>query len=230
MRYCKVFLKKFDKSEILVIFTNIEENNMNRLQFWNFIKALSLTSLKIGITTICSILILVRLIWPNINIDSVTLGLLVVAVLPWLSPLIKSFELPGGTKVVLRDLKAASDKIVGDTPISSEQPKPEASYLEIADTDPNLALVGLRIEIEKRLRTLGSHFNIPINKPLRLIILDLRLDNVITHDVANGLLELIRAGNSAAHGAWVEKDVANWAIDSGRNILAQLDQLLKDNK
>jgi len=224
-------LKIIDKSEILVILIYIEENNMSRLQFWNFIKALSsLTSLKISITSISILLILVRLIWPNINIDSITLGLLVVAVLPWLSPLIKSVELPGGTKVEIRDLKAASDKIVGDTPIPSEQPKPEASYLEIADIDPSLALVGLRIEIEKRLRTLGSHFNFPINKPLRQIILDLRLDNVITHDVANGLLELIQAGNSAAHGAWVEKDVADWAIDSGRNILSQLDQLLKDNK
>ncbi|MBW7992485.1 MAG: hypothetical protein FVQ84_21060 [Planctomycetes bacterium] len=224
-------MKKIDKSEILVILIYIEENNMSRLQFLNFVKALSsLTSLKISITAISILLIIIRLIWPNINIDSITLGLLVVAVLPWLSPLIKSVELPGGTKVEIRNLKDASDKIVGDTPIPSEQLTPEASYLEIADIDPNLALVGLRIEIERRLRTLGSQFNFPINKPLRQIILDLRSDNVITHDVANGLVVLTRAGNSAAHGAWVEKDVADWAIDSGRKILAYLDQLLKDNK
>ncbi len=205
---------------------------MSRLKhFRNIVKSLSsLTSLKIGITTISILLILVRLIWPNINIDSITLGLLVVAVLPWLSVLIESAEFPGGWKVKFRDIKDAGDKIIGDEPLPSEQPKPEASYLEIADTDPNLALVGLRIEIEKRIRTLGSHFNFPINKSLKNLILDLRLKNVLPHDVANGLLELIRAGNSAAHGAWVEKNVADWAITSGRNILAHLDHLMKDNK
>lgn len=228
----RVFLKKIDKSEILVILTNIEENNMNTLkQSWNSIKALSsLTSLKISITTISILLILVRLIWPNINIDSITLGLLVVAVLPWLSSLIESAEFPGGWKIKFHNLKDAGDKIIGDTPLPSEQTKPEASYLEIADIDPNLALVGLRIEIEKRLRTLGSCFNFPINKTLRSIIHDLRLENVMTNDIANGLVELIRAGNSAAHGAWVEQNVAHWAMDTGRNILAQLDQLIEDNK
>jgi len=205
---------------------------MSRLkQFRNIIKSLSsLTSLKIGITTISILLILVRLIWPNINIDSITLGLLVVAVLPWLSVLIESAEFPGGWKVKFRNIKDAGDKITGDEPLPSEQPKPEASYLDIANIDPNLALVGLRIEIEKRLRILGDCFNVPPNKPLTHILLDLQLDNVLTYDVRDGLVELIRAGNSAAHGAKVEQDVANWAIDSGRNILAHLDHLIKDNK
>ena len=200
-------------------------------QSWNFVKSLSYsTPIKIGITTISVLLILLRLIWPNLNIDSITLGLFVVAVLPWFSPLIESAEFPGGLKIKLRNVKDAGDKIIGDAPLPSDQPKPEASYLKIADNDPNLALVGLRIEIEKRIRTLGSHFNFPINKPLRNIILDLQLKNVLPHDVANGLIELIRAGNSAAHGAWVEKNVADWTITSGRNILAHLDHLMKDNK
>ena len=205
---------------------------MNELkQLWSFVKSLSsLTSLKIGITVISVLLILIRLIWPNLNIDSITLGLLAVAVLPWLSILIESAEFPGGWKIKFRNIKDAGDKIIGDEPLPSGQPKPEASYLEIADIDPNLALVGLRIEIEKRIRTLASHFNFPINKSLKNTILDLQLKNVLPHDVANGLLELIRAGNSAAHGAWVEKNVADWAIDSGRNILAHLDHLLKDDK
>ena len=205
---------------------------MNELkQLWSFVKSLSsLTSLKIGITVISVLLILIRLIWPNLNIDSITLGLLAVAVLPWLSILIESAEFPGGWKIKFRNIKDAGDKIIGDEPLPSGQPKPEASYLEIADIDPNLALVGLRIEIEKRIRTLASHFNFPINKSLKNTILDLQLKNVLPHDVANGLLELIRAGNSAAHGAWVEKNFADWAIDSGRNILAHLDHLLKDDK
>jgi hypothetical protein len=32
--------------------------------------------------------------WPDVNIDAVTLGLLGIAVLPWLQPLLKSVELP----------------------------------------------------------------------------------------------------------------------------------------
>ncbi len=37
-------------------------------------------------------------------IDAVTLALVVIAILPWIAPLVKSVELPGGLKVELREL------------------------------------------------------------------------------------------------------------------------------
>lgn len=46
-----------------------------------------------------------HLVWPDARIDVVTLGLLVLAVIPWLAPLFKSIELPGGWKVEFQELK-----------------------------------------------------------------------------------------------------------------------------
>ena len=63
-----------------------------------------LTWLKVAITVTALLCIFARLIWPNIKIDTITLGLLVVAILPWLAVLIKSIELPGGFKVEYHDI------------------------------------------------------------------------------------------------------------------------------
>jgi hypothetical protein len=40
---------------------------------------------------------------PDLEIDAITLGLLIIAMVPWLGPVIKSIELPGGIKLELRD-------------------------------------------------------------------------------------------------------------------------------
>jgi hypothetical protein len=40
-----------------------------------------------------------RLLWPTLTIDSVTVALIVIAVVPWLAPIFKSLEIPGGFKV-----------------------------------------------------------------------------------------------------------------------------------
>lgn len=48
--------------------------------------------------------VLAHLIWPTFAIDAVTITFVVIAILPWLAPLIKSLELPGGLKVELREL------------------------------------------------------------------------------------------------------------------------------
>jgi hypothetical protein len=52
------------------------------------------------------VLVVVHLIWPHVRIDSVTLVLLAVALLPWLGPLFKSVELPGGWRFEFQEVKA----------------------------------------------------------------------------------------------------------------------------
>ncbi|MGE5112918.1 MAG: hypothetical protein ACM3JB_18790 [Acidobacteriaceae bacterium] len=46
-----------------------------------------------------------HLVWPSVRIDAITLGLLILAAVPWLAPLFKSIELPGGWKVEFQELK-----------------------------------------------------------------------------------------------------------------------------
>lgn len=54
--------------------------------------------------------IIARVILPNLKIDAITLGLLIVAALPWFSDLLQSAELPGGWKVVFKDLAEIREK------------------------------------------------------------------------------------------------------------------------
>lgn len=61
------------------------------------------TYLKILITLAAIALCIVRLINPNIKVDSTLLILLGISVLPWLSSLVKSVELPGGLKIEFQD-------------------------------------------------------------------------------------------------------------------------------
>lgn len=63
------------------------------------------TQIKL-IISLCALGVLfVRIIVPNLNIDSIALGLLVVAALPWFADLLESAELPGGWKIAFKDLK-----------------------------------------------------------------------------------------------------------------------------
>src|SRR2546425_7369148 len=112
---------------------------------------------KLVISLLAIVLVLVRLVFPDLQIDAVTLGLLVLAVLPWLASFIKSAEFPGGWKIEFRDVQAAVAKVTtaSSSVISSSVTKeiaavpPSRSTPPPSDRDPNLVLVGLRIEIEK---------------------------------------------------------------------------------
>lgn len=59
--------------------------------------------IQFTITIFAFILIIVHLFWPSVIIDSATLLLVVVAVVPWLIPLFKSLELPGGWKFTFQE-------------------------------------------------------------------------------------------------------------------------------
>lgn len=62
-------------------------------------KLSAVTWQKVTISAICVIAIAVRLIWPDLKIDAITLGLLVVAILPWLSSVLKTAKFPTVGKV-----------------------------------------------------------------------------------------------------------------------------------
>jgi hypothetical protein len=186
--------------------------------------------LKTIVTLAAIILIAVHLIWPELKIDAITLGLLIVAVLPWLTTLIESAKLPGGWEVKFRDVKAAGQKIIDQaTSAETKRLAPKPSYLEISDQDPNLALVGLRIEIEKRLRALAEKYQIKEQRSMMRMFNELHSRGILNDASLSGLQELVMSGNQAAHGAKVESGVADWAFNYGPQILSALDERLRES-
>ena len=196
---------------------------------WNWVpKAISINWLK-GIISFAAVgVIAIRIYYPDLKIDAITLGLIVVAILPWLSELIESAKFPGGWEVKFRDVRAAGAKVTSSSPEAEAAPLPDQpSYVTVASHDPNLALVGLRIEIEKRIREFARLHQLDERRSLSQLLRELAQQQVLPPDTIGGLQELIQAGNQAAHGARVQDGVADWAIDVGPRILASLDEQLK---
>jgi hypothetical protein len=77
------------------------------------------------ITMIAILIAIVHLIWPSFAIDSTTLFLVAIAVVPWLIPLFKSLELPGGWKFEFQeqDYLEAKAKATAAEAIEKATPK-----------------------------------------------------------------------------------------------------------
>lgn len=201
---------------------------------------------------IISILVLVlaciRMIYPSLNVDWITIALIAIAIIPWLAPLIKSIELPGVFKVEFKDLKSAAEKIIGKIEFvkkaipkrgKRKKLKPEKkikriddiyTFTKIAESDSNLAIVALRIEIEKRIHRLAEKYHLEFmqNRSLRGVLRDLYNAQILPADTIAGLEELIIIGNKAAHGATVSSQAAALAINVGPRVIRVLDDMLKD--
>src|SRR5437867_8359216 len=110
--------------------------------------------LSLGITVGALGLAAVHAIWPDLKVDATTIALVVIAMLPWLGLIFESISFPGGGGVKYRDLVRVEREAVA-VGLLEPAPAPEALYAAIVHEDPNLALAGLRIEIEKRLRAIA---------------------------------------------------------------------------
>lgn len=187
------------------------------------------TVVRYLVTVVALALLVGHLVFPDKKIDTLTLGFLVVALVPWLSSIFESFELPGGWKVKYRDLKQAGEVVLaasaekllkGETPLEGPSP--------ISDIDdPRLRLVALRLEIEKRLRELGHRHGIK-KRPLSALLSALADAGVLEKPLYNSLALIIQAANRAAHGAPVSDVVGTWAAKVSPTVLGYLDAMTLD--
>ena len=180
------------------------------------------------------VLAFVHLVWPSIAVDAITITLLFIAVVPWLAPLFKSLEFPGGWKVEFHDLQKAAARADSAGLLSTAMEaasQDEHLFQRVAEQDPNLALAGLRIEIEKRLVSLAQERGIDARKPgIGTLLRLLSEKQVFNSDEWSVLLDLVGLLNNAVHGAKVDHRAATWAIETGPRLLRALDQKLVDAK
>lgn len=181
------------------------------------------------VISIFALLIAIAHMWlPNVTIDAITLALIVIAIVPWLGTLFKSLEFPGGWKIEYHDLKMVERRIdEAGLLTTTEEVNGETKYsfLLVAGEDPNLALAGLRIEIEKRLIKLAESKGIDSPKAtIRALLRTLTQAEVLSSEEYSVLSEMLDLLNSAVHGKKVDHRAAEWAIDIGPRLLASLDE------
>jgi hypothetical protein len=171
-----------------------------------------------------------RIVYPSINIDGITLALIGIALAPWLAPLIKTLELPGGVKIQLQDLQRASARAESMgllAPPEETPPEGEAAVQSIAHQDPNLALAGFRIEVEKRLKRLASAHGLPAwNMDAEQLLQCLSEKSVLKPEENSVLRDMINGVSAAVHGAKVDTRAADWALNVGPRLLKALDNRL----
>ena len=164
--------------------------------------------------------------FPAIVVDTVTVYLLAIAVLPWLGLFFRSIELPGGMKVEYQDLKEVEDKARDAGLISNfaEGTKPsDAVYERIATEDPNLALAGLRIDVERELVALAARHGITASKVSpNVIARELTKMQILPRGAQSALSDLLPLLSKAVHGAKVEQKSVEWALTTGSQIIAAL--------
>ena len=184
-------------------------------------------ALRQAVSLVALILALVHLMWPNLAIDEITLALIIIAILPWLAPLIKSVEIPGWGKVEFQELEnvASRAETAGLLAMKSSEAEQKFSFQPIAQRDPNLALAGLRIEIEKRLALLAKTHDINADQPMGIgqLLKVLAESNVLTNEERSTLVDMVNMLNAAVHGASVDSRAVEWAIDVGPRLLTSLD-------
>ncbi len=182
------------------------------------------------ISTIAIILVIVHLVLPNVTVDLITVALLVIAIIPWLGSLFRVVELPGGVKVEYHELQkvTASAKKAGLLKKKSAKGRKSTkkpTYQEIGLEDPNLALAGLRIEIEKRLIEIARSHEIKVEKAgISSLSRILKDQKILTSQEHSVILDMVVLLNSAVHGAKVGDDATKWALDTGSQILHALDE------
>lgn len=131
-----------------------------------------------------------HLIFPNVSIDIITVVLIALAIIPWLETLFKSVELPGGVKLEFQELEKIEKEAKKIGLISTEEEtetveddkdNPKYYFVEIAEINQELALVSLRIEIEKRLREIATKYSIDTQKYSVIRLIDALVNkNVLT--------------------------------------------------
>jgi hypothetical protein len=87
--------------------------------------------LQAAVTAAALIAVVVHHAWPAFHADAFTGTFLLVAVLPWLAPLLKSIKLPGGLEVELREMREELDQTKGAVQSAAIQAQVGAAALGV---------------------------------------------------------------------------------------------------
>lgn len=190
-------------------------------------------------------LLVAHLLLPGrVKVDVIALVLLAVAVLPWLGDVFESIDFPGGGGVKFREtVKAAGDLVAASAPVQEARPPaappsgakapgaPRHERSPAGDAwrtalpssgDANLQLVALRIEIEKRLAALVERSG-GKGRSLNDMLRAAQERSLVEPQVIDALRTLIAAGNMAAHGRPIDRELGEWVRETGPDILRALD-------
>lgn len=183
-------------------------------------------------TTAAASLAILHLLFSKINIDLITVSFLAIAVIPWVETLFKSVELPGGLKLEfqeLRKIEAEAQKVglISTEDVKNEGVEEEGEkrlFVELAEQNQELALVSLRLDIEKCLRSIALKYDLKTEKlGINNLLRRLAAHHIIPIEEESVLRDMIGVLNQASHGMEYDQRTAKWIIEVGPKIIESLE-------
>jgi hypothetical protein len=101
----------------------------------------------------------------------------------------------------------------------------------LLNSDPNLALASLRLDIERKLRDIGEKRQMDFHRyGLSQMLNALLRSEVMSSEDYKTLMSIAQVANKAVHGEEeIDKQLASRVIEVGESALAYLDELSKKN-
>lgn len=173
---------------------------------------------NVALSAFCILVAIFDTFWKNLS--TVAAAALAFALVPWVLHFFEKIQGPGGFEFVLAK---AESKLDASPEIPSEEDIAAFKYFE--SSDPNLAIGMLRIQIERRLREIAEDVGIDANArrmTLGRLMGELSKQGAVSRDAVRLLTDLLPAMNEAVHGAPLQRDAVDFALNYGPKILAML--------
>lgn len=181
-------------------------------------------NIKIVISIIASVGIFTHIIFPNIAIDFIVIFLLLIGISPWLSSIFKSLKF-GDLTIEYRDLKEIEEKLDKANLIKTVDEKD--IFIPKKLEDPAMSLAWLRIEIEKKIKSLNNLCNFSESVNFNDMLRQLEDKEIIDSEEVAALKDLRIILNKAVHGEEIDSRASEWAFNVGSEILSALDTKIK---
>ncbi|MCB2200368.1 hypothetical protein KQI63_13250 [bacterium] len=190
---------------------------------------MSARKIKVIFTTVLFAIAILLSVFPTIEVNSSVLIIVVIAILPWLNPIFKSIELPGGFKFEFQQLKEVEKKVIdsGLIETSSNNPKEKRhiySFEHVTNSDPTGYILGLSIELRSKLQMLAASWDITTdNRHITDLTNDLYEKNILNNNEREAINDIIPVLQKAMHSDHSDNRTFDWVKEFGPKILRSLD-------
>ena len=197
--------------------------------------------MKWGFSIICVILIIIHGMLPQITIDSTTLGLLLLLIIPHMIHLLKKVGVTGVGEIEMREFKENVETLkenVKDSPIDVKKPlkieegkvtkvgKQIVMTSSIDDfytvRDPIVSVGAFRTDLERKIREYGSYYNID-EKNFRQVLDLLVSYGGLSKDEMNIIQQLYNIASKAIHLGELDIDAIQFVVSTGKEVIKMLE-------
>lgn len=197
-------------------------------------KLKSIRRIQITVTIVVIIIGVIRLAYPSIVIDNVTVALLVIAIVPWLYPLFKSVEIPGVGKVEFQDglIEKVERKLTQASLLDVKYPRGGGNYATTLDVLTNMkadsltAALGIKTAIQQSLYNLAHEKIVETpDQNIYELIRGLTKFEILSIQERGALIDFLELLDEVAYnGMIIDHDTQDAILKLGKQVVAVLNE------